>query len=86
MTKRLSLNMKIEFEWKSPDIIPGDYQSPILCMTGNRKLMTLKDTMGMTVDHTQKSGYRYGSNWSWYVEKYNIKYWCYQSELVDITL
>ena len=68
--------MKVEFEWKRTDIIPGDYQSPILCMTGNGKLMTLKDT----------SSSLGGSNWSWYVEKYNIKYWCYQSELIDVTL
>ena len=76
--------MKAEFEWKTADIIPGDYESPVLCMTNNGKLMTLKNTMSHIVDHTQESGYRCCSNWKWLVEKYNIRYWVWQSELLPI--
>ena len=71
----------VTFEWKSADIIPGDYESPVICLTNNGRMMALKDTMSRIVDHTQKSGFRVCSGWNRLVEKYNIKYWVWQTEL-----
>ena len=63
----------VEFEWKAASIVPGDYHAPILCLTANGKLMTLKNTKSSLGN----------SHWDWYVEKYNIQYWCYQDELTE---
>ena len=53
--------------WKSAQYEMPDDNKPLLCLSKNGKLLTFKE-----------SG---NSRWYRHVEKYNIEYWCYQSEL-----
>ena len=54
------------FEWH-PAIWHPVEKTPVLCCTANGKLQTFKDIRG---------------DWRRYVEKYNIVYWAYQSQLL----
>ena len=44
------------------------------------KLCTLKDTVGWYGGKPDESPHF--SNWEWYREKYHIRYWIYQSEVL----
>ena len=54
------------FTWTPSDYYP-EHGTPIVCVTANSKLQTFKEIRG---------------DWRWYVEKYNIVYWAYQSALL----
>lgn len=54
------------FEW-NPAIWHPVEKNAVLCCTANGKLQTFKDIRG---------------DWRWYVDKYNIVYWIYQSHLL----
>lgn len=75
----------VTFSWFDASNEPIHIDKPIICCTNKDKLMTLKDTIGRTcgpiVDG--KMTYKEYSNWSWIRDKYNIKYWAYQENLID---
>jgi hypothetical protein len=54
--------------WNEPDKLKI-FDKDIVCLTANNKVMTLK---AKQVDR----------DWNWLCEKYNIKYWCFLSELI----
>lgn len=54
--------------WRKPGELET-FNVPLLCWTGNKKCLTFKDC-----DNDK-------SKWIWLVDKYNIKYWVFQSEL-----
>ena len=61
--------VKVTFNWRPASVIPSS-DCPIICMTTNRKLMTIK-----AVDNE--------SEWErHFVDKYHIKYLAYQHELI----
>lgn len=63
-------NKHREFFWKPAYLFPNDGYAPILYVSANNKLGTLKNT-GETLE-----------KWGWYVRKYNIKWWIYQDEIL----
>ena len=68
------------FDWVDASIAPDDWYAPILYVSANNKLCTLKDTVGWYGGKPDESPHF--SNWEWYREKYHIKYWIYQSEVL----
>ena len=54
--------------WNEPDKLKI-FDKDIVCLTANNKVMTLK------VKQVER-------DWKWLCEKYNIKYWCFLSELI----
>lgn len=54
--------------WKSVKYGFPDREKPLLCITNNGKLQTF-------------AGIKNNSEWYWKIDKYNLEYWCYQSEL-----
>ena len=54
--------------WNEPDKLKI-FDKDIVCLTANNKVMTLKAR-------------QVGRDWKWLCEKYNIKYWCFLSELI----
>jgi len=75
---------QVFFEWNDAFDEPKDIKKPILGLTENNKLIVFKDTIGRKVKHDESGHYTYVeySNWDHIVDKYNIKYWTYQSELI----
>lgn len=57
-------------KWYSVDITP-EKNSAIVYVSANKKVGTFKEIRG---------------NWDRYVEKWNIKYWTYTSNLTDISI
>ena len=61
--------VKVTFNWRPASMIPSS-GCPIICMTTNRKLMTINNVYDeSTWEHH-------------FVDKYSIKYWAYQHELI----
>lgn len=61
--------VEVTFKWRPAFMIPSP-DCPIICMTANRKLMTIKG-----IDNE--------SEWErHFVDKYHIKCWAYQHELI----
>ena len=61
--------VKVTFNWRPASVIPNTC-IPIICMTTNKKLMTIKG-----IDNE--------SEWEHhFVDKYHIKRWAYQHELI----
>jgi hypothetical protein len=59
--------------------VPSDFNKPILYITANGKMGTLKDTASfLGGDETKKF-----SGFERLRDKYNIKWWCYQSDLTE---
>ncbi len=76
---------KVEFIWNDAFDKPKDIKKPILGLTENNKLIVFKDTIGRKVDKRDGLGhYTYieYSDWDRLVDKYNIKYWTYQNNLI----
>lgn len=66
--------MEKKFTWKSFEETPSDVHEPILYMTVNNKLGVFKNTeQGMHPESSSLDRLK---------EKYNVKYWVYQKELV----
>lgn len=65
-----------EFIWNTVNNIPKYIEEPILCLTDNGKLMTFKNTKTLIQPNKVESGF--GN----LVEKYKIKLWTYQKELL----
>lgn len=72
----ITIDLNTSFEWNTVNDIPRDIEEPILCLTDNGKLMTFKNTKTIIYPNTAKSGFGH------LVEKYKIKLWVYQKELL----
>lgn len=71
----------IQFEWILAEQAPEDWYAPVLYVTGNNKLRVFKDTLSFCGnDYNDKSTHR--SQWKRLKEKYNVKFWVYQSQLL----
>lgn len=66
----------LKIVWNNAEVYtPQKIELPIIYCTGNGKIGVFKDT----------STTLYGkacSHWEWLKEKYNIKWWCYQCEIL----
>ena len=61
--------VEVTFNWRPASVIPSSGY-PIICMTTNRKLMTINNVYDeSTWEHH-------------FADKYSIKYWAYQHELI----
>ena len=72
----ITIELNTSFEWRMATEIPKYIEEPILCLTDNGKLMTFKNTKTIIYPNTTKSGFLN------LVEKYKIKLWVYQKELL----
>lgn len=68
----------MEFNWNDSTIEPDDYNLPVLCQSWNGKLLVFKDTVSYYNGKKETAH----SGWSRLKEKYNIKFWVYQKELI----
>ena len=70
--------MKAQFEWYDASCEPINIDLPILAWTNNDKLVVFKDTKTWLNGDTKHpfSGFKR------LVEKYNIKFWVYQNEVL----
>ena len=72
------MNKTITFVWNDADIVPDDFELPVIYLTINNKIGSFKNTYGLYGgDESTKH-----SNWDRLKEKYNIKYWIYQKDLL----
>ena len=70
--------MTAHFNWNPASWAPMNIDLPILACTNNDKLVVFKDT----------KSYMYGkpvSGFKKLVDKYNIKFWVYQYEVINTT-
>lgn len=72
----ITIDLNTSFEWRMASETPRDIEEPILCLTYNGKLMTFKNTKTIIYPNTVESGFGH------LVEKYSIKLWVYQKELL----
>ena len=72
----------ISFEWNSANFAPADWYAPILYISGNNKIGVLKDTVSWLGGEWKDKSKHY-SDWEWLKDKYNIKFWVYQSQLLQ---
>ena len=72
----ITIELNTSFEWRMATEIPRDIEEPILCLTDNGKLMTFKNTKTIIYPNTTKSGFGH------LAEKYKIRFWVYQKELL----
>lgn len=72
----ITIELNTSFEWRMATEIPRDIEEPILCLTDNFKLMTFKNTKTIIYPNTTKSGFGH------LAEKYKIRFWVYQKELL----
>ena len=70
------ITKEIKFIWNESNRGPYDIDRPILVQTENNKLMTFKDTKFFINKQPV-------SHWQRLVDKYKIKYWCYQSAITE---
>lgn len=72
----ITVDLNTSFEWKLKSETPRDIEEPILCLTDNGKLMTFKNTKTLIWPNKVESGFGH------LVEKYKIRFWVYQKELL----
>ena len=72
--------MTARFNWNPTSLEPMNIDLPILACTNNDKLVVFKDTKSYLGGDTKHpiSGFKR------LVEKYNIKFWTYQYEVINI--
>ena len=71
--------MTAQFNWNPVSLTPINIDLPILALTNNDKLVVFKNSkswLNGDVEHPF-------SNWKWMVDKYNIKFWVYQYEVIN---
>ena len=73
------IQKEIKFIWNEPDIGPYDIDRPILVQTKQDKLIAFNDTQSYENGDLSEPI----SVWKWMVNKYKIKYWCYQSAITE---
>ena len=71
---------KANFIWSPVSEEPTNIEAPVLVWTENNKLMTFKYTKTCLNGDTKHSF----SGWNNLVSKYNIKYWVYQNDVMNI--
>ena len=71
--------MIVNFEWNPATYEPKDFNAPILAWTDNDKLVVFKDTKAYLNGDTKNPF----SGFNRLVEKYNIKFWVYQSTITN---
>jgi hypothetical protein len=74
-----TLGNRVSFTWNKASVPPEDYTLPVLCQTYNGKLLVFKDTMTYLGGKVENKC----SHWDHLSEKYNIRYWVYQKELIQ---
>jgi len=73
------MQKNVNILFSSADVTPGDFNKPIIYITGNGKVGTFKNTADfLGGDETKKF-----SGFERLREKYNIKFWCYQKALTE---
>lgn len=72
----ITIDLNTSFEWRMTSETPRDIEEPILCLTDNGKLITFNNTKTLIQPNKVESGF---DN---LVEKYRIKLWTYQKELL----
>lgn len=72
------MSQTITFIWYDDIVAPADFEAPVVYCSSNNKIGTLKNTYAIIGGDTSKKH----SNWEWLVEKYRIKCWTYQSDLL----
>ena len=70
--------MTAHFNWNDTNLEPENIEEPILVCTKNNKLIAFKDTMSYKNGDLSKPI----SVWKWMVDKYKIKFWVYQYEVI----
>ena len=71
--------MTAHFNWNPASWSPMNIDLPILALTNNDKLVVFKNSkscLNGDVEHPF-------SNWKCMVDKYNIKFWAYQYEVIN---
>jgi len=71
--------MESHFVWNNESLGPENIDKPILVCTKNNKLIAFKDTMSYKNGDLSKPI----SVWKWMVDKYKIKFWVYQSVVIN---
>ena len=71
--------MTAHFNWNPASWEPMDIDSPILALTNNDKLVVFKDTKTWLNGDTKHPI----SDFKRLVEKYNIKFWVYQTAVIN---
>jgi len=71
--------MIAHFNWNPASWEPGDIEASILAWTNNDKLVVFKNTKTWLNGDTKNPF----SNWKWLREKYNIKFWVYQTAVIN---
>lgn len=69
--------MIAQFEWHDASWEPADIDEPVLAWTNNDKLVVFKNTKSYLCGNPNPY-----SNWKWLRDKYNIKFWAYQTEVM----
>ena len=72
---------EVTFRWNYATEAPTDFYKPVVYITKNNKIAVFKDTVSWTGGDAKDKTKHY-SNWEWLREKYNIKYWVYQEDLL----
>lgn len=72
----ITVDLNTSFEWRMASETPRDIEEPILCLTDNGKLMTFKNTKTLIWPNKVESGFGH------LAEKYKIRFWVYQKELL----
>lgn len=71
--------MTANFNWNPVSWTPMNIDLPILALTNNDKLVVFKNSKSWLNGDVQHPF----SNWKWMVDKYNIKFWAYQYEVIN---
>lgn len=71
--------MTANFNWNPASWAPMNIDLPILALTNNDKLVVFKNSKSWLNGDVQHPF----SNWKWMVDKYNIKFWAYQYEVIN---
>ena len=71
--------MTAHFNWNPASWEPMNIDLPILALTNNDKLVVFKNSKSWLNGDVQHPF----SNWKWMVDKYNIKFWAYQYEVIN---
>lgn len=71
--------MTAHFNWNPASWAPMNIDLSILAWTNNDKLVVFKNSKSWLNGDVENSF----SNWKWMVDKYKIKFWVYQYEVIS---
>ena len=72
---------RVEFQWQDASCPPEEINEPIVCCTNNNKILTFKDTIK---SYNKDGNIVTESGWDRIREKYRIRLWAYQRELIPL--